>query len=173
MSDESEDDDVLNRPAFSSSRNEHDIVSQPHLEPQQRNIETPALVDLTSEVSSRAIETDIPPGEIVSDETHQATSSTSNLHDNKMSVAEKTVQYCLQNDITDPVEVLRCLQLNMVTGRPLEVQHTNEEVSGETNFIMVDRQNLLQTALDEIHSLTDFRKTLEVQFYDEVMTLAV
>ena len=36
---------------------------------------------------------------------------------------------------------------------------------------MVDRQNLLQTALDEISCLQDFRKTLEVQFYNEVMFL--
>ena len=34
---------------------------------------------------------------------------------------------------------------------------------------MVDRQNRLQTALDEISCLQDFRKTLEVHFYNEVM----
>ena len=35
---------------------------------------------------------------------------------------------------------------------------------------MVDRQNLLQTAFNEISSLKGFNyKTLEVQFYDEVI----
>lgn len=84
-------------------------------------------------------------------------------------VVEKAVQYCRKNDINNPVEILRCLQLNMVTGRALEVEFAHEEKTGETNFIMVDRENLLQTALDEISCLEDFRKTLEVQFYNEVM----
>lgn len=94
----------------------------------------------------------------------------SNSDDDKMTVDEvvkKTVQYCRKNDISNPVEILRCMQLNMVTGRALEVEFAHEEILGETNFIMVDRQNLLQTALDEISCLQDFRKTLEVQFYDE------
>ena len=102
------------------------------------------------------------------------TPSTSNSDDDKMTVdevVEKTVQYCRKNDINNPVEILRCLQLNMVTGRALEVEFAHEEKVGETNFIMVDRQNLLQTALDEISCLQDFRKTLEVQFYNEVMFL--
>ena len=102
------------------------------------------------------------------------TPSTSNSDDDKMTVdevVEKIVQYCRKNDINNPVEILRCLQLNMVTGRALEVEFAHEEKVGETNFIMMDRQNLLQTALDEISCLQDFRKTLEVQFYNEVMFL--
>lgn len=56
----------------------------------------------------------------------------------------------------------------MVTGRPLEIEHVNEAQSGATNFIMVNRDNLLDTAADEIGHLTDYRKTLEVQFYNEI-----
>ena len=177
MSDEGDDD--LMQSAFNTSRNEGDIISpsttstitEPPLFPttaqsesQRSNRVTSAaaattLVDLTSETSLL-----------------DPTSSASNSDDDKMTVdevAEKTVQYCRKNNINDPVEILRCLQLYMVTGRALEVEFAHVEQSGETNFIMVDRQNLLQTALDEISSLEDFRRTLEVQFYDEVMFLVL
>ena len=48
----------------------------------------------------------------------------------------------------------------MVTGRALEVERVDEVSGGETNFIMVDRHNLMETAFDEIMSLGDYRKTL-------------
>ena len=108
----------------------------------------------------------------ISETSLPTTSSTTNSDDDKMTVdevVEKTVQYCCKNDINNPVEILRCLQLNMVTGRALEVEFAHEEKTGEKNFIMVDRQNLLQTALDEISCLQDFRKTFQVQFYNEVI----
>ena len=56
----------------------------------------------------------------------------------------------------------------MVTGRALKVERVDEVSGGETNFIMVDRHNLMETAFDEIMSLGDYRKTLQVQFYGEV-----
>ena len=177
VSDEGDDD--LMQSAFNTSRNEGDIISpsststitEPPLFPTTSQSESQCsnrvtsaaaattLVDLTSETSLL-----------------DPTSSASHSDDDKMTVdevAEKTVQYCRKNNINDPVEILRCLQLYMVTGRALEVEFAHVEQSGETNFIMVDRQNLLQTALDEISSLEDFRRTLEVQFYDEVMFLVL
>ena len=39
---------------------------------------------------------------------------------------------------------------------------------GETNFIMVDRYNILKTSFNEVKCLKNLRKTLEVQFYGEV-----
>lgn len=112
------------------------------------------LVDLTNETSL------------------SITPTSSNVDNEKLTVdkvAEKTVQYCRKNDINNPVEILRCLQLHMVTGRAPETEFLHEEHAGETTFIMIHRQNLLQTALDEVSCLKDFRKTMEVQFYDEVM----
>lgn len=41
-------------------------------------------------------------------------------------------------------------------------------VEGVTNFILVDRDNLLATAFEELTSHDDLRPTLEVQFYGEV-----
>ncbi|XP_044181451.1 uncharacterized protein LOC122947060 [Acropora millepora] len=77
-------------------------------------------------------------------------------------VVKKTVHYCQTHDVHNPTEILRCFQQNMVTGRDLEVENPLESIEGETNFIMVDRSNLLQTAFDEINCLQDYRKTLEV-----------
>ncbi|KAK3101168.1 hypothetical protein FSP39_001460 [Pinctada imbricata] len=82
--------------------------------------------------------------------------------------ANVVIKFCQDNIIIDPVEILRKIQLEMVTGRQLEIEDATNFVEGETNFIMVDRLNLLQTAKDEIDSLTNLRPTLEVQFYNEV-----
>jgi hypothetical protein len=79
-----------------------------------------------------------------------------------------TVNYCNSNSVLDYVEILRCFQQKVVTGRVLEVENVAEAVAGETNYIHVDRNNLIETAFEEIMFLNDYRKTLEVQFYGEV-----
>ena len=61
----------------------------------------------------------------------------------------------------------------MVIGRALEVQSVDEVNKGETNFVMGDRQILMLTAFDEISFLTEFRKTLQVQFYGEVCIIKI
>ena len=86
-------------------------------------------------------------------------------------VVNKTVHYCQTHDVHNPVEILRCFQQNIVTGRELEVESAHEPTEGETNHIMVDRSNLLQSSFDELSCLQDYRKTLEVQFYEEVLLL--
>ena len=43
-----------------------------------------------------------------------------------------------------------------------------QAVEGETNYINVDCNNLIETAFEEIKFLDEYRKTLEVQFYGEV-----
>ena len=83
-------------------------------------------------------------------------------------VVSETINYCQQHNVSTAVEILRCFQSKIVTGRLLEIQFDYEANESETNFIMVDRQNLLTTALDEIMSLEEYRKTLQVQFYGEV-----
>ena len=86
-------------------------------------------------------------------------------------VVNKTVHYCQAHDVHNPVEILRCFQRNIVTGRELEVESAHEPTEGETSYIMVDRSNLLQSSFDELSCLQDYRKTLEVQLYDEVLLL--
>ena len=85
-------------------------------------------------------------------------------------VVNKTVHIARHN-VNDPVDILRCFQQNIVTGRDLEVEKAHEPTEGETNYIMLDRSNLLQSSFDELSCLQDYRKTLEVQLYDEVLLL--
>ena len=85
------------------------------------------------------------------------------------------VSYCKLRNINNPVDILKIYQNMIVTGRPLDLSYETEStgIEGDTNFIMIDRSNLTQTAFDEISSLTDLRKCLEVQFYDEVRNLPI
>ncbi|XP_070550065.1 uncharacterized protein [Ptychodera flava] len=83
------------------------------------------------------------------------------------SIAQHTVEYCQQNNISDPVEVLRYYQSKLQKGRKLDMTSLETCEEGETNYILVDRSHLLETSFDEIREIKDFRITLEVGFYDE------
>ena len=86
-------------------------------------------------------------------------------------IVDKVVGYCIAQNIHNPVEILRCLQKDLVIGQPLEITDITQCKSGQTNFISVNRDKLLSTAFDELESYDDFRLTLEVQFYDEVSAI--
>ena len=80
----------------------------------------------------------------------------------------EVIEYCKSHNVEDAVEILRCLQNIMVEGRALSIQDPTSFDDGESNFIMVDRYNILKTSFDEVKCLKNLRKTLEVQFYGEV-----
>ena len=84
---------------------------------------------------------------------------------------ESTSKYCKQHKVVNSVEILRSFQFNVVYGGALGVQDPSTICEGETNFILVDRDNILETAFDEINSITDLRRTLEVQFCNEVLII--
>lgn len=77
--------------------------------------------------------------------------------------------YCKEKTV-DPVDILKSFQKHIVTGRKLDLVNNSETIEGLTK-IMVDRHNILKTAVDEIQSLEDLRPCLEVQFYGEVKFL--
>ena len=83
-------------------------------------------------------------------------------------IVAKAQSYLQTNGSEDPVEILRYMQKLLVYGRPLE--DASEALEGTTNFILVDRSNLLKTAFDEIKALEEssLRKTLQVEFYGKV-----
>ena len=81
---------------------------------------------------------------------------------------DTVISYCEANNIQNPVEILRCMQKNIVTGRALELESDSETLEGKTNYINVDRMNLLETTFEEVGALEDLRLTLEVSFYGEV-----
>ncbi len=79
----------------------------------------------------------------------------------------KPNNYSKSNDITNPVEILRYVQSCVVTGRPLDVQDVTVSPEGETSYILINRYDVLKTALEEIKSIENPRLTLEVSFYKE------
>jgi len=82
-------------------------------------------------------------------------------------LAKRCVNYCRANGIENPVEILRYAQSVIVSGRPLDVQDVSESLEGETNFILINRQDVLKSAMDEVQFLKDPRLTLSVGFYGE------
>lgn len=87
--------------------------------------------------------------------------------DNIDTAVGKVVTFCQTNNVHNPVEVLRRMQKEIVTGRRLELESDSEVLEGETNYINVDRMNILETAFEEIGALENLRLTLEVSFYGE------
>ena len=85
--------------------------------------------------------------------------------DNIDTAVGKVVTFCRTNNVHNPMEVLRCMQQVIVTGRKLELESDSEILEGETNYINVDRMNLLETALEGIGALENLRLTLEVGFF--------
>ncbi|XP_077868632.1 uncharacterized protein LOC144359258, partial [Saccoglossus kowalevskii] len=80
-----------------------------------------------------------------------------------------TVQYCLQNNVRDPVEILRFYQSKIMLGRSLEIQTMDQCDEEDTSIICVDRVSLKETGMSEISQLdiNELRTTLEVEFYGE------
>lgn len=63
--------------------------------------------------------------------------------------------------------MLRCAQKLIVQGRPLDVNSPDQPLDGETNFVSIDRFNVLESAIEEFKDLQNPRLTLEVSFYGE------
>ena len=61
--------------------------------------------------------------------------------------------------LIDPVEVLKFLQKQIVTGRALEVTNSEETIEGETNYNTVDRANILETTISELEYITNYTLT--------------
>ena len=80
-------------------------------------------------------------------------------------IVEEIVKDC--ENCQNPTEILRCAQNKIVTGRQLDITDPTSELLGDTNFILVDRENLLETGLDEISNLVHLRLPVEVNFTGE------
>lgn len=84
------------------------------------------------------------------------------------SVIDVIVDYCHTSNTFTTKEVVRLLQTRLIRGRSLEVESEDVCPEGATNYILVDRHNLLETGIEEISGLEDPLLTLDVQFYGEV-----
>ena len=78
----------------------------------------------------------------------------------------KILNECPSN-LQEPTEILRYMQAKIVTGRQLDATDPSVELAGDTNYITVDRENVLSTTIEELKDITDPRMTFQVQFYGE------
>ena len=69
---------------------------------------------------------------------------------------QSVIKSAKDHGLTDPVEVLKFLQKEIVTGRALEVTSCEETIEGETNYITVDRANILETTISELEYITNY-----------------
>ena len=81
---------------------------------------------------------------------------------------KKLIAEISEASIIDPVELLRCLQKKMHKGRDLQISDVTLEPEGETNYISVDRQKILDTTFSELQYIKDYRVTFEVDFMGEM-----
>lgn len=71
-------------------------------------------------------------------------------------ITQQIISHCAQN-VQNPVEILKYAQEKIMCGRPLETMDTSTEIEGETNFILIDRENILKSGFEEISEITNFR----------------
>ena len=81
--------------------------------------------------------------------------------------SQSVIKDAKDQDLIDPVEVLKFLQKEIVTGRALEITSCEETTEGETNYITVDRANILETTISELDCITNYRLTFQVDFMRE------
>lgn len=88
---------------------------------------------------------------------------------------DKVFQFCKDNQIFDPIEILRKMQKDIVTGRTLDVTDEAEALEGETNYLYIDRDSVLESAMEDLKlkDREELRKTLEIQWYFEVCKLLI
>ena len=55
-----------------------------------------------------------------------------------------------KRELSDPEEVLKYLPKEIVTGRPLAVTSSEDTIEGETNYLTVNRDNILATIFAEL-----------------------
>ena len=81
-------------------------------------------------------------------------SSTLNANGNQSQSSSLNIKSIIRGakkrELSDPVEVLKYLPKEIVTGRPLEVTSSEDTIEEETNYLTVDRDNILATIFAEL-----------------------
>ena len=70
-------------------------------------------------------------------------------------------------NLQDPVELLRFLQERIVRGRQLDMISCEETCDGETNFITIDKDKVLETTFSELEFVDDYTLAFKVDFMGE------
>ena len=81
-------------------------------------------------------------------------SSTLNANGNQSQSSSLNIKSIIRGakkrELSDPLEVLKYLPKEIVTGRPLEVTSSEDTIEEETNYLTVDRDNILATIFAEL-----------------------
>lgn len=72
-----------------------------------------------------------------------------------------------EQNLSNPVEVLRFIQQQVVSGRALDVASIEETLEGETNYITVDRDRIIESTFSELEYVDNFNITFKVDFMGE------
>src|SRR6056300_742288 len=67
-------------------------------------------------------------------------------------ITQEIIKHCATN-VQNPVEILKFAQDKILTGRQLETVDTSNEIEGDTNFILVDRDKVMDTGFEEISQI--------------------
>ncbi|CAB4022009.1 leucine-rich repeat-containing DDB_G0290503 isoform X2 [Paramuricea clavata] len=101
-------------------------------------------------------------------ESHYTTSGVVQPQSWKIDERYQTIIAEFPSDMNDTSsEMLRYYQGKVHRGRPLDIVDEYTALEGETNFITVDRENILQTTFEELKEIEDPAVTFEVDFYSE------
>ena len=87
--------------------------------------------------------------------------------DNLGTATAECIRFCKERDVSNPTEILKCAQKFILQGRPLGVTSLSQPLDGETNFVCIDRYQVLKSAKEELNDIENPRLTLEVSFYGE------
>jgi hypothetical protein len=80
----------------------------------------------------------------------------------------------LQNEnVNNQTEILRKLQMVLVTGRPLEIEDETQCGEGETNFIYMDRENSLSKGFDEMYISESNRSSLGLAIFEKYVLVLI
>lgn len=91
------------------------------------------------------------------------------LEDHNDDALAALIQGIHSQKLADPVEILRYLQKSLIHGRKLDIENDSQcdEAYNDTNFICVDREDILQTTFSELSGIKDYTLTFEVEFIKE------
>lgn len=81
--------------------------------------------------------------------------------------ADQLIEEIHKQGLSDPLEMLRFLQKELVQGRDLDVTSESELKEGETNYIRIDRYDILKTTFTELRSIENFHIKFDVDFLGE------
>ena len=80
---------------------------------------------------------------------------------------ESIISSVKEENLLNPIEVLRFIQQKVVAGRSLDLYSLQEVMEGETNYITVDRDRILESTFCEFQCIENFRLTFKVDFMGE------